>query len=100
MNWKKHSGLRLINSATIWTQQNINIADTYHKWRNKDQSCPYEDKSGFCKSATLEEVKKNNYVLMPGRYVGTEIEEKDTVPFGEKMKNGLFAILNLGIAEY
>ncbi|MFH1147150.1 MAG: N-6 DNA methylase [Pseudomonadota bacterium] len=45
----------------------------------------YEDKAGFCKTVTLEEVRKNNYALMPGRYVGTEAEEDDGIAFDEKM---------------
>ena len=65
------------------------ITDTYHAWRsvreNNHSPQPYEDKAGFCKAATLEEVRKNNYVLMPGRYVGTEAEEDDGIPFDEKM---------------
>jgi type I restriction enzyme M protein len=60
------------------------IADTYHAWRNLGGS--YEDKPGFCKSASLDEVRKNNHVLMPGRYVGTEEEEDDGIPFDDKMK--------------
>lgn len=60
------------------------ISGTYHAWRNKNGG--YEDKAGFCKSATIEEVKNNNYVLMPGRYVGTEEEADDGIPFDEKMK--------------
>ena len=60
------------------------IAGTYHSWRNKNGG--YEDKAGFCKSATIEEVKNNNYVLMPGRYVGTEEEVDDGIPFDDKMK--------------
>ena len=60
------------------------IADTYHVWRMMDGR--YEDKPGFCKFATLDEVRKNNYVLMPGRYVGTEAEEDDGIPFDDKMK--------------
>jgi type I restriction enzyme M protein len=59
------------------------IAETYHKWRNVNGS--YENIAGFCKSATMEEVIQNNYVLMPGRYVGTEEEEIDAMPFDEKM---------------
>jgi len=66
------------------------IAGTYHAWRNK--AGQYEDKAGFCKAATLEEVRNNNYVLMPGRYVGTEEEETDGIPFAEKM-NALTAKL-------
>ena len=66
------------------------ITDTYHAWRNIGGR--YEDKAGFCKAATLEEVRKNNYVLMPGRYVGTEAEADDGIPFDEKM-NALTARL-------
>lgn len=66
------------------------IADTYHAWRNKRGK--YEDEAGFCKAASIEEVRANNYVLMPGRYVGTEEEADDGVPFEEKM-NALTAKL-------
>lgn len=59
------------------------IADTYHNWRKNEN---YEDILGFCKSATKEEVAENNYVLTPGRYVGTEEIEDDGVPFEEKMQ--------------
>ncbi len=41
--------------------------------------------AGFCKAATIDEVKEANYVLTPGRYVGTDAEEDDGIPFGEKM---------------
>jgi len=66
------------------------IANTYHGWRNKDGK--YEDKAGFCKSATMDEVKANGYMLMPGRYVGAEEVEDDGIPFDEKV-NTLTAIL-------
>ena len=59
-------------------EEDINlIADTYHKWRNVNGG--YENIAGFCKAATMEEVIQNNYVLMPGRYVGTEEEEIDAL---------------------
>jgi len=51
------------------------IANTYHEWRNKEGK--YEDTAGFCKSVNIEEVKKLNYVLTPGRYVGLPDEEDD-----------------------
>ena len=60
------------------------IASTYHGWRNIDGQ--FANIEGFCKSATLDEVKANGNVLSPGRYVGTEAEEDDGVPFEEKMK--------------
>lgn len=59
------------------------IAEAYHKWRSKEGG--YEDIQGFCKSATLKEVEDNNYVLTPGRYVGTEDVEDDGVSFEEKI---------------
>lgn len=59
------------------------IEDTYHNWRNVGGA--YEDVAGFCKAATIEEVKAANYVLTPGRYVGTPEVEDDGIPFAEKM---------------
>lgn len=59
------------------------ICDTYHNWRDgKDE---YEDVQGFCKSANIEEVRENEYILTPGRYVGIEEVEDDGEPFDEKM---------------
>jgi len=42
--------------------------------------------SSFCKSAILDEIRKQNYVLTPGRYVGAEVQEDDSEPFEEKMQ--------------
>lgn len=61
------------------------VTNTYHQWRNNNGK--YVDIEGFSKSATLEEVKVNSYVLTPGRYVGTEAEEDDGIPFEDKMKH-------------
>lgn len=63
----------------------LQIAGTYHRWRG-DEDGQYEDIAGFCKSATTTEIADNQYVLTPGRYVGTEVIEDDGEPFEEKMK--------------
>lgn len=43
------------------------IAESYHAWRGDSGAGKYEDVPGFCKSATVEEIQKNGYVLTPGR---------------------------------
>jgi type I restriction-modification system DNA methylase subunit len=43
------------------------------------------DDSRLCKAATMDEVRNNNYVLMPGRYVGTEEDEDDGILFADKI---------------
>ncbi len=59
------------------------ISDTYHEWRKKDSK--YKDIKGFCRSATLEDMEKHDFVLTPGRYVGIPDEEDDGIPFEDKM---------------
>ena len=64
------------------------IANTYHAWRGEETAGgyeAYEDKTGYCKSATLDEIKANDYVLTPGRYVGAAAIEDDGIPFETKM---------------
>ena len=61
------------------------IADTYHAWRGEPGPSAYEDVPGFCKSATLDEIREHGHILTPGRYVGVAEVEEDGVPFAEKM---------------
>jgi type I restriction enzyme M protein len=66
-----------------FTQDDLNrVAELFHNWQIGEG---YEDKAGFCKSVELEELKKHDYVLTPGRYVGAAAEENDGEPFEEKM---------------
>ncbi|PWH12850.1 MAG: N-6 DNA methylase [Anaerolineae bacterium] len=67
------------------TEEDIRkIAETYHAWRG-DGNQPYQDMPGFCKIATLEEIRQHGYVLTPGRYVGAKLQEDEGEPFEEKM---------------
>jgi type I restriction enzyme M protein len=50
------------------------------------EATEYADVPGFCKRATLEDIRKHGHVLTPGRYVGAEAAADDGEPFDEKMK--------------
>ncbi len=66
------------------------IIQTYHSWRSKPENLEalglksYEDVPGFCRSVSRETIAKEGYVLTPGRYVGSEADEDDGVPFEER----------------
>lgn len=68
----------------VLTEEEImKIAETYHNWKTGEG---YADIKGFCKSATLDEVREHEYILTPGRYVGIEDVEDDGELFDEKME--------------
>ncbi len=69
-----------------FTEKDISqISNTYHEWRRKDGK--YTDIKGFCKSANIEEVAKQSFVLAPGRYVGIKDEVDDGIPFEDKIND-------------
>ena len=82
---------RKIGSMISRTQKELGpddiaaIARTYHAWRGEKKDGGYEDEAGYCKSATLEDIRKHDYVLTPGRYVGAAALEDDGIPFETKM---------------
>ncbi|MBW2710024.1 MAG: N-6 DNA methylase, partial [Deltaproteobacteria bacterium] len=86
---------RKIGSMISRTQKELDAADiaaiakTYHDWRSggtTSSSSAYEDQPGYCKSAKLDDMRKHDYVLTPGRYVGAAPLEDDGIPFETKMK--------------
>jgi len=74
------------------------IAGTYHAWRGDRDASEYADIAGFCKSASLDDIRKHGHVLTPGRYVGAEAVEDDGEPFAEKFAR-LSAQLEAQMAE-
>ena len=61
------------------------IADIYHAWHSKRAKAQYADVPGFCKSATLDDIRAHDHILTPGRYVGVAPQPDDDEPFEEKM---------------
>lgn len=68
----------------------LKISDTYHAWLGEESDSgkkeTYKDELGFCKSTSLEEIQKQDFILTPGRYVGFVDNEVDNKTFDEKMK--------------
>lgn len=64
------------------------IADTYHSWRNDDAPSQYEDVPGFCRSCSIDEIRKNGFVFTPGRYVGV----KATIEQGEQFEHQILVL--------
>lgn len=72
------------SSRAFTDDETSKISHTYHEWKKAEGN--YQDIKGFCKSATLPDIAKHNYVLTPGRYVGIPDEVEDTVSFEERMQ--------------
>jgi type I restriction enzyme M protein len=66
------------------------IANTYHAWRGTrsaaEAGLTYDDVAGFCRSATLPEIKAADYALTPGRYVGAAKATDDGEPIEDKIE--------------
>lgn len=60
------------------------ITQTYHAWRGEEGAGDYDDIPGFCKSASLEEIREHNHVLTPGRYVGAQAAEENEEAFAQR----------------
>jgi type I restriction enzyme M protein len=61
------------------------IGDTYRAWRAGANDARYQDVPGFCRSATLDDIRAVDYALTPGRFVDAAVGPQDAEPVDEKI---------------
>lgn len=82
----RHMGAMATRTVRELSDEDIaKIANTYNAWRGEPDVGDYEDVPGFCASVTLEDLGPHEYVLTPGRYVGSAESEVDDEPLDEKI---------------
>lgn len=61
------------------------VAKTYHNWQQTGYESTYNDVPEFCKSASFEDLKNNNFSLIPSKYI--EFRDKDSdINFDTEMR--------------
>ena len=70
---------------TLTKEEVDRITTTYHRWRGTlVNDVVYADEPGFCRSVGCADIANGDYILTPGRYVGSATVEHDGEPFKER----------------
>jgi type I restriction enzyme M protein len=62
------------------------VTGAYHAWRGDTGAGTYADEAGFCRGARADHIRDHEFVLSPGRYVGTPAPDpraadaRDSIP--------------------
>jgi type I restriction enzyme M protein len=65
----RHSGVMVDRTHRELASEDIDrIASSYKQWRSQDGT--YQDVPGFCREATIDDIRAHRYAFVPGRYVG------------------------------
>jgi type I restriction enzyme M protein len=72
---------------TQLTKEDIKkVADTLHTWQSTDFEKKYKNEAEYSYSATLEELRKKDYSLVPSKYIEF-VNRDENIDFGEKMSS-------------
>jgi len=70
---------------TQFSDQNIkDITTTYHNWQQTNSEKTYKNTSEYCYSATIGEVTKKDYSLVPSKYIEF-VNRDENIDFDSKM---------------
>jgi type I restriction enzyme M protein len=69
-----------------FSDENINqITNTFHAWQQTGFETNYKDIPEFCYSASIAEIEKNGFSLVPSKYIEF-INRDENIDFDKKMK--------------
>src|SRR5690606_36097736 len=69
----------------LTTEDIAKVADNYHNWQQNDWETTYQDIPEFCRSVHFDDLKENNYSLVPSKYY--EFVDGDSkIDFDTEMK--------------
>lgn len=74
----KKAEKEFVEADKFWSEKigEVRYFEGNYQWLNdRFPDKKYEDVTGLCKAATLDEIAEQDYSLNPGRYVGVVIEE-------------------------
>ena len=71
-------GTMVTRAQRVLSSEDVSrVADVYRAWRSRDRASTYRDEAGFCRSVSTPEIAAAEYVIAPGRFVGTVALEPD-----------------------
>jgi type I restriction enzyme M protein len=82
----KNISVPIDNSQVKFSPEQLDqIVSTYRSYVGMEGYPKYKNIPGYCKVATIEEMKESKFMLMPGKYVGYEKIVDSGKPFPERM---------------
>lgn len=61
------------------------VARNYHNWQQLDSKVNYQNVPEYCYSASFEELQKNNFSLVPSKYIEF-VDRDNSIDFDNEMK--------------